>query len=103
MHQDFAEKNGPVSFERYRRESKLMSISFTKLGNEQYEVCERQTQHGRAAHGATERGGFVNVDGCDECHLHGEHLLRASQARTEYVHERGRQEIGKMMLFAVPT
>ena len=91
MHQDFAEKNGPVSFERYRRESMLMNIGFTKL------------QHGRAAHGVTERGGFVNVDGCDECHLHGEHLLRGSQARTEYVQERGRQEIGKMMLFAVPT
>ncbi|XP_053607993.1 uncharacterized protein LOC128673864 [Plodia interpunctella] len=50
MHKDFCEKNPSqkVSYELYRKHVNSMRISFTKLGNEECEICESYFLHSKS-------------------------------------------------------
>lgn len=77
MHKDFLQKHPDqnISYELYRKHLKKMNISFTRLGNEECEVCETYNLHKiGTSHDQT--------DGCGVCMdwiMHHEKYLKARQ------------------------
>ena len=72
-------KENPCSYRYYALTIKNMNISFTKLGNEECEVCAEHDQH--VAVGCSEIG---NVSQCNECLMWTEHMEHVKICRSEY-------------------
>lgn len=81
MYEDFMKKNPSIKccYQTYRKFICDLKISFTKLGEEQCEICEMHSisQHseGNEASPACE---------CDECNQWRQHIARAREARDLY-------------------
>ena len=74
MHKAYIENDGHnISYDIYRREVNRLNISFTKLGEEQCEVCVSHTHHTCS-----------NPTLCDECVSLEKHLETANIARKKY-------------------
>jgi hypothetical protein len=83
MHKDYSEKNpnAVVSYELYRKHLKTMNISFTRLGNEECEVCESYHLHKKqTAHDVT-----VQLEAeCSICVQYSQHHEKYTKARQLY-------------------
>lgn len=80
MHKDFLKKHPEheISYETYRSIVAGMNISFTKLGHEECEVCEKFMLHN-----PNHNKENLNND-CDECKNWSIHNTNAMQARRKY-------------------
>lgn len=84
MHSIFNESHPDTksSYEYYRKIVDKMNISFTKLGHEKCEDCEKYEQH-KPSCTATE-----SESNCDFCSNHLEHKRRYDKARIEYTSDK---------------
>ncbi len=79
MHFDFIEKNPDIkcSYQLYQQIIKKMNIRFTRLGNEECELCESFKIHMDSA-------GNHDQNSCEICADWNEHKAHAIEARTLY-------------------
>ena len=86
MYDDFRQKNKQCSYETYRKAIKALNISFTKLGEEECELCLKHDIHIKAVHQA-------DTAGCDVCQQWEVHQHRAVKARDHYRLDAERGEV----------
>ena len=90
MHSDFREKHPDVKcgLETYRKCIRDMNISFTKLGEEECEICKRHNLHVNPS-GTAEKDAVVHIN-CPECENWTKHKTRADVGREKYQEDSNR-------------
>lgn len=73
---DFTQKHFPISIGQYRKIIHEMNISFTKLGNEECEICKQQEEHAKVCD--------ADDNNCHQCSGYIEHANRYREARVAY-------------------
>ncbi|XP_072940560.1 uncharacterized protein [Epargyreus clarus] len=97
MYQDFCEKqptdnpgtNQQVSYEYYRKVVKKLNISFTKLGHEECEICEKYFLHNAYHKELRHRK-------CEDCRSYEHHHQKYVTARQEYKKDVNKQNTSNM-------
>lgn len=79
MHKDFIGKHMNVSYEVYRSVLKSMKISFSKLGHEECESCEKYNLH-KTSHSQDD----AVRKNCENCNAWDEHKKMYTAARENY-------------------
>ena len=97
MYNDFCETNKEiaVSYSFYHSQIKAMNISFTKLGEEECEVCDVHDHHLQDFHRLCKQDVIAadyhpTFDACKICNKFKKHITKAKEARDAYKSEKER-------------